>query len=1284
LQGARSFGDAGYVAAQYSVPMLRRLTCFALFAATAILPSCGSTEPSTRTAPPKGVVEACARVHGDVASLLGRAGSTPRLGGLGVVVSTRGLYAEIGAGGSVALRGEASLAMRVEGAQGRPRIEGRHAIVGDLEGASIVFDRGSAIELLHRIARPTPLVYALDLPRGTSLRRVEDGGGGVVELLDESRVPRLRLTADAAWDRDGRRLQPTLRLDGARVAIELPRDAAYPVLVDPAWSVTTFPVRLRSLHTSTLLGTGEVLLAGGGTATAETFDAVSGRFSSTGAMLDARPGHSATLLRDGTVLLAGGSGATSEIYDPVTRAFRAGPAMASIAGSNVAVRLLDGTVLAIGGGKADRYDPATKTWTAVTRKTTADGPPVLLTTGDVLVAGAGAAEIFRVSTSTFTALATPAIATPTAFGLQQPNGDAIVFDMTYWSSPGGASGSAAAKAWFFNSKTGTFTAKTNGGGPLAVAVHPSGRVMFVGAGVSYYDPATDTSSTGTLPQDQDGGAITLLPSGSVLVTGGNSGGASIYQGDGALGPGTWTSAGAMRVGRVLGRATRLLDGRVLIVGGHPPATNTSDATTTAEVWAPSVGWKAVGALSASRVSQAQALLASGKVLVAGGSGGSSAELFDPTKNTFAATGSLSVARDGATATLLPNGKVLIAGGSNPTSTSTAEIFEESTGTFRVLASKMSAPHALHGAVLLPNGRVLIVDRTTTELFDPATEAFVAGPTLSSARDGRTAGVLPNGDVVVGGNAAALLRERYSLATNAFTPTGPFAVSTIEESSAATPFGRVFMGVGTNRDHEFSDGGGWMFDALGDGGRGSAAPLGSYAPPRTGGALVPTIQGGVLQAGGDDCAGACGHPTTCSTDTGLLDATSKPTPPTIASAPASVTPGVAFAVTGTAFEGTRDSTPRWSTRVPLFVWVPASGQGSVRATTLSFTDGTAQVRLPSTGYRGKGFLHVAVAGVTSAGVLVDLVAAANGAACGGPEACASGHCVDGVCCDTACQGVCLACTAAKKGSGADGTCGAIPPEASATDACALFQGAPCASDAQCGTGICADGVCCDARCDGQCEACSVEKSVGTCVPVVGAPKGSRAACATGSDVCAARRCDGTTRDGCAGYAPATTSCRVAGCTGGVETLAATCTGGGACPDAATKACEPFACGDGACLTRCTADTECAPTYRCAAGKCVTGTYCADERTQRAPGAADVDCAPYVCEGQACRTSCDSSTQCQGGYLCSGGSCVTPPSATGDEGGCAAAGANGGEPSALAALGLGLVGLAIARRRARARG
>jgi len=49
---------------------------------------------------------------------------------------------------------------------------------------------------------------------------------------------------------------------------------------------------------------------------------------------------------------------------------------------------------------------------------------------------------------------------------------------------------------------------------------------------------------------------------------------------------------------------------------------------------------------------------------------------------------------------------------------------------------------------------------------------------------------------------------------------------------------------------------------------------------------------------------------------------------------------------------------------------------------------------------------------------------QGAACGQGSDCTSGHCVDGVCCNEPCEGACMACSAVKKGGGADGACGPI--------------------------------------------------------------------------------------------------------------------------------------------------------------------------------------------------------------------------------------------------------------------
>ena len=87
-------------------------------------------------------------------------------------------------------------------------------------------------------------------------------------------------------------------------------------------------------------------------------------------------------------------------------------------------------------------------------------------------------------------------------------------------------------------------------------------------------------------------------------------------------------------------------------------------------------------MNTARYSDTATLLDNGQVLVAGGKGAggtlSSAELYNPTTNTWSATGSLNTARYYDTATLLNNGQVLVAGGDNEFSgtLSSAELYFE--------------------------------------------------------------------------------------------------------------------------------------------------------------------------------------------------------------------------------------------------------------------------------------------------------------------------------------------------------------------------------------------------------------------------------------------------------------------------------------------------------------------------------------------------------------------------------------------------------------------------------
>jgi hypothetical protein len=121
---------------------------------------------------------------------------------------------------------------------------------------------------------------------------------------------------------------------------------------------------------------------------------------------------------------------------------------------------------------------------------------------------------------------------------------------------------------------------------------------------------------------------------------------------------------------VLGAATRLANGTVIVAGGlsgFPPLL----ATTTAEIYDPALkSWSVTGSLSTPRWSLDAITLDNGKALFAGGSSAISptaalatAEIYDPGSGTFSPTDNdLSVARHSPGISRLNDGRILISGG----------------------------------------------------------------------------------------------------------------------------------------------------------------------------------------------------------------------------------------------------------------------------------------------------------------------------------------------------------------------------------------------------------------------------------------------------------------------------------------------------------------------------------------------------------------------------------------------------------------------------------------------
>src|SRR5262249_44786134 len=145
------------------------------------------------------------------------------------------------------------------------------------------------------------------------------------------------------------------------------------------------------------------------------------------------------------------------------------------------------------------------------------------------------------------------------------------------------------------------------------------------------------------------------------------------------------------------------------------------------------------------------------------------------------------------------------------------------------------------------------------------------------------------------------------------------------------------------------------------------------------------------------------------------------------------------------------------------------------------------------------------------------------------------------------------------------------------------------DGECQTGHCADGLCCDTACGGQCEACDVAGTPGICVPVTGVPHGSRPSCAAGSKArpCAPAHSAGTPPASCEGFPGVETVCSDASCAGGGATPAASCDGAGHCQTSVGEPCDPFACKGTECATKCASDADCTPPSTCdERGACTT--------------------------------------------------------------------------------------------------
>ncbi|MFT3916847.1 MAG: kelch repeat-containing protein [Anaeromyxobacteraceae bacterium] len=371
----------------------------------------------------------------------------------------------------------------------------------------------------------------------------------------------------------------------------------------------------------------------------------------------ARIARSLALAAVAAAALAGGCSSNENDAAPGTGAWRPTRPMQSARAFAAHTILADGTVLAMGGdrhtegpawavGTAERFDPATETWSGAGVLAVARGYPAAARLGDgrvLLLGGIGAADVLLKSaelhdpsnsswTLTEGGLAV-ARAGPSATLL--PTGKVLVAGGSTWTTAD--SGQAIASAEVFDPASGTFTttgamhhARFNHG----VTLLPSGKVLVAGGCDSgactsgtetaeLYDPGAGTwTLVASLPAARVGLQLTLLPSGSVLATGGclneeSCGGEMRSTYLWREGESAWHPAAPMAWGHGLHFAGLLPSGKVLVVAGDNP----HGRAVAGEVYDPATdSWAVTGdPWTFHGAGVVGAVLSDGRVLLAGGS-----------------------------------------------------------------------------------------------------------------------------------------------------------------------------------------------------------------------------------------------------------------------------------------------------------------------------------------------------------------------------------------------------------------------------------------------------------------------------------------------------------------------------------------------------------------------------------------------------------------------------------------------------------------------------------------
>jgi MYXO-CTERM domain-containing protein len=965
-------------------------------------------------------------------------------------------------------------------------------------------------------------------------------------------------------------------------------------------------------------------------------------------------GQTATLLGDGRVLIAGGSGVadTAEVFDPRTASFTALPAkMHAKRTHHTATMLFSGQVLLTGGdgGKtAEVFDPVKNTFTSTGSMLTArtGHSAVRLTNGRVLVVGGAGqldatTEIFDPSSGTFSAapvrhaqgdgelvlLASAKVLFVGSFGSD-------LFDLggpSWTAVPDGLSPSSGARRAVVRIANGLVLATAT-----QLGINVTGPTT-----IQIFDPAANAGAGGwgaasaDLVGATDGMSALLLPNGRTLLVGGglrsNAMGVKVESDRAVIYDPSTDAITADTATPHLHHdqtATMLQNGDVLVVGGDKAFADVRPwpgGVLAAETTIP---------MMVPRYGAVAARLHDGTVLVAGGATHApdvamehaSAEIFDPLSKSFGATGSMQTARINAAAITLVSGKVLVAGGTsfNTNPIASAEVYDPATRLFHA-ASAMGRGRIDVALTRLADGQVLVTGGCAAS----PCPAELFDPALETFTTISTPlADHPDGGAVRLPNGQVLIvggmtAELYDASKKTFQITAAPRSSRSGRTARLLGNGAVFAAGDTALDNQL-----FVLDATYPSGIWLERPDRPSTPSRMTWAVTPT--GDALLTGGRTASGA--EPFMLRFDE---------------LAPAAM-PDVTYGAAGATGQHSPAVMLTTSARVLVAGGDTGGGGvlGTVRQTALLHGDGAfdgARPVLDSAPASVAGGATLTVGGQRFATRSPETPLAFWSPDTG--EAVIPARVLS----FTSSTLSIVAPSTAFHGPGflhivtAGIVSSSIPLEVTAAQ-----TSAACTFDAQCATGSCTDGFCCDRRCDAPCEACSARRKLGgadgTCAAIVpGTDPDMRCFAAKGAPCTSTATCD-------KGLSCVTGVCCDAPCTG-------------ACLSCTVK--EK--------VGTCSAVSDCDRT-------------CDGDHTLKKTGEPDIDCAPFKCDGNMCRSTCASVNDCVGANVCTyAGICAAAPAVVSSPEtflGCAVSGTSkrvtGGE--AWAAFGLvGLLGLVGVRRR-----